>query len=147
MSSASAKSASIASGPALNVEVVSVVSPSFSSKRPCSTPTRAGAWVTFGKKPSRTSSAVAVPMVVVLPSAAVVSEDSSSPPQAATTKDRASIIAMAIASGWVVDLSSLEPPKLTNAVAFVDKKAGAVKLSHWVSGNNLSCHPPTGKGP
>ena len=48
---ASANSASTASGPALKVEVSSfdVGAEVLLAKMPFSTPTRAGAWVTFGK--------------------------------------------------------------------------------------------------
>jgi hypothetical protein len=50
MSSASAKRASTASGPALKL-LVSIVtlSPRFSSNSPPRSPTMAGAWVMFGK--------------------------------------------------------------------------------------------------
>ncbi len=46
-------SASIAAGPALNVFASSFVLPRDCWKKPLFTPTSAGAWVMFGKYPSR----------------------------------------------------------------------------------------------
>ena len=85
-SMASAFSASTASGPALNVAPFRVTSaPSALANRPCSNPTRAGAWVTFGKYPSRR---VTVPLVV--PAAAAVADEPPvlDDPQAAATRPR-----------------------------------------------------------
>src|SRR5437763_15400834 len=56
---ASENRASTAAGPALKVDVSSLLVPSASAKKPFSTPVMALAWVMFGKYPNRTVTAAA----------------------------------------------------------------------------------------